>query len=583
MRTPLTPGSVTVGVDGSPGSDAAVLWAAAYAVAHRRPLTIVHGAGAPVVTDFVTDLDEARKELRILGRRVTDHALGLAQKAGPGLGIDVHLELSDPRSLLTEAAAGAHLLVLGSRGRGAVLSLLLGSVSVALAAHAPCPVAVVRPAERDGNAPVVVGIDGTADSASALTFAFELASVERRPLEVVHAAGEAAWLFPTPESAAPAMVEEVAADWQLLLAESVAGYAEKFPDVAFSQQGRAGLGRRRTGRGLRERLDRRGRRPGPKRVHQAAARLGEPVSRGARALHHRGGPGFDVMTTTTRLSQSECRDLLVGGVVGRVAMATPVGPRIVPVNYSVHGDAIVFRTAPYSELSTYGWDNELAFEVDQLDFDKHQGWSVVAIGRAHVVDDPEEVQRIRREREPRPWATGRATSTSRCPGASSPASASATTGRVSRRCRCAALCDAVGMPPLTDVGPRLPADARSLLDAVVAISSDLDLHSVLDRIVVSACQMTGARYGALGVLGNSGGPGRLRDVRPHRRAARGDRRPAPRQGHPRPADRGAASAAAPAPAGRTPRPTASRPGTRRWRRSSACRCGSGGRCSATST
>src|SRR6478735_6088846 len=60
------------------------------------------------------------------------------------------------------------------------------------------------------------------------------------------------------------------------------------------------------------------------------------------------------------------------------------------------------------------------------------------------------------------------------------------------------------MPPLSDVGPTLPADARSLLDAVVAISSDLDLHSVLDRIVVSACQMTGARYGALGVLGNSG-------------------------------------------------------------------------------
>ena len=60
------------------------------------------------------------------------------------------------------------------------------------------------------------------------------------------------------------------------------------------------------------------------------------------------------------------------------------------------------------------------------------------------------------------------------------------------------------MPPLSDVGPTLPADARSLLDAVVAISSDLDLHSVLERIVVSACRMTGARYGALGVLGNSG-------------------------------------------------------------------------------
>ena len=52
--------------------------------------------------------------------------------------------------------------------------------------------------------------------------------------------------------------------------------------------------------------------------------------------------------------------------------------------------------------------------------------------------------------------------------------------------------------------PDLPEDSRALLDAVVAISSDLDLHSMLERLVVSACRMTGARYGALGVLGNHG-------------------------------------------------------------------------------
>jgi signal transduction histidine kinase len=61
------------------------------------------------------------------------------------------------------------------------------------------------------------------------------------------------------------------------------------------------------------------------------------------------------------------------------------------------------------------------------------------------------------------------------------------------------------MPPTPEPGPDLPEDARALLDAVVAISSDLDLHSVLDRIVVSACRMTGAQYGALGVLGSTGG------------------------------------------------------------------------------
>jgi nucleotide-binding universal stress UspA family protein len=229
----VAPGSVMVGVDGSVGSDTAVVWAATYAAAHRRPLTIVHGVGSPVVTDFDIDLDEARKELCTAGRRVADHALSLAQEAGPSVTVDVQVEPCEPRSLLADAATGAHLLVLGSRGHGTALSLLLGSVSVALAAHAPCPVVVVRATAIDGQAPIVVGIDGTADSAGALTFAFELASEQQRPVEIVHAAGEA-WLFPAPDPVGPTRVEEITSDWQLLMAESVAGYAEKFPDVTFS-------------------------------------------------------------------------------------------------------------------------------------------------------------------------------------------------------------------------------------------------------------------------------------------------------------------------------------------------------------
>src|SRR3954449_12400804 len=59
--------------------------------------------------------------------------------------------------------------------------------------------------------------------------------------------------------------------------------------------------------------------------------------------------------------------------------------------------------------------------------------------------------------------------------------------------------------PATTQDLDLPRDAQALLDAVVAISSDLDMHSVLDRIVASACELTGAQYGALGVLDNAGG------------------------------------------------------------------------------
>ncbi len=113
------------------------------------------------------------------------------------------------------------------------------------------------------------------------------------------------------------------------------------------------------------------------------------------------------MNVPVEMTLEECLDLLSGGIVGRVALSTPVGPRIVPVNYALDGrGGIVFRTSPYSELGTYGANAEVAFEVDHIDYDKHQGWSVVALGRAELVDDPEEVSKIRSSWDPQPWLQG---------------------------------------------------------------------------------------------------------------------------------------------------------------------------------
>jgi nitroimidazol reductase NimA-like FMN-containing flavoprotein (pyridoxamine 5'-phosphate oxidase superfamily) len=88
------------------------------------------------------------------------------------------------------------------------------------------------------------------------------------------------------------------------------------------------------------------------------------------------------------LPYATCRALLAGGVVGRVALATPAGPRIFPVNYSAVDEAVVFRTAPYSVLGTYAWRSALAFEVDHLDYGYQRGWSVVATGHGQRVEDP---------------------------------------------------------------------------------------------------------------------------------------------------------------------------------------------------
>lgn len=113
------------------------------------------------------------------------------------------------------------------------------------------------------------------------------------------------------------------------------------------------------------------------------------------------------MTEPRELTVEQCQQLLRGGVVGRVAMCSPMGPRILPLNYAMHDGAIIFRTTPYSELGTYGWNSDLAFEIDELDYELHQGWSVVAIGRAELIEDPDELRSIRESWDPSPWAGGR--------------------------------------------------------------------------------------------------------------------------------------------------------------------------------
>lgn len=106
------------------------------------------------------------------------------------------------------------------------------------------------------------------------------------------------------------------------------------------------------------------------------------------------------------LTHEECERLLRSGVGGRIALSSPDGPHIVPVNYSVVDDAIVVRTSPYSTLGTYGRDSMLAFEVDQFDHERQRGWSVVARGRGEVVTNADDLDHIRATWEPRPWAAG---------------------------------------------------------------------------------------------------------------------------------------------------------------------------------
>jgi nitroimidazol reductase NimA-like FMN-containing flavoprotein (pyridoxamine 5'-phosphate oxidase superfamily) len=113
------------------------------------------------------------------------------------------------------------------------------------------------------------------------------------------------------------------------------------------------------------------------------------------------------MSAPRELNPLECAQFIESGGIGRLAMCTPTGPQIYPVNFMVDGPAIVFRTAPHSALGSLGPGTDVAFEVDHLNWSTRQGWSVIIKGRAHIVEDPAEVDRLRElGREPHPWAGG---------------------------------------------------------------------------------------------------------------------------------------------------------------------------------
>jgi nucleotide-binding universal stress UspA family protein len=96
-------------------------------------------------------------------------------------------EVGEPADVLLAAARSAALIVVGNRGRGAFSSVMLGSVSQAVAAHAPCPVVVVRGRVVPSTGPVVVGVDDSPTGRAALDAAFRQAAARGCLLQAVRA------------------------------------------------------------------------------------------------------------------------------------------------------------------------------------------------------------------------------------------------------------------------------------------------------------------------------------------------------------------------------------------------------------
>ncbi|MFC3999085.1 universal stress protein [Nocardiopsis sediminis] len=175
------PGEVVVGIDGSETGLAALDWAAQEAVDRGVSLRILHALSMPLIAVPLAAPVRMPETPEIVERAkgLLTHAVDRVTERWPDLSVRTQISTLAAAQALLAAAKDAGLVVVGSRGLGAVGAIFLGSVSVRVSAHATCPTAVVPP---DGppsalrERPVIVGVDGSAASAVALGVALEEAA-----------------------------------------------------------------------------------------------------------------------------------------------------------------------------------------------------------------------------------------------------------------------------------------------------------------------------------------------------------------------------------------------------------------------
>lgn len=240
------PKVVVVGIDGSDQAFTAAQWALDSAARRNMPLEVIHSWSIPLppVGLGPTPVTLTDDNIREAAQSVLDDAVMQLQGAAPDVTIKGTLYPGTPTSSLLDAAERAFCLVVGSSGLDRVTQFILGSVTQQVVAHAQCPVAVVpsmplgEPGVEVGR--VVVGIDGSELSVDATRLAFEEASMRKAGLTLLHV-----WNAPGYDRAGVVvpdtfLLEEAHSDELRAMAETVAGLAEKYPDVQIERRLRQG-------------------------------------------------------------------------------------------------------------------------------------------------------------------------------------------------------------------------------------------------------------------------------------------------------------------------------------------------------
>ncbi|CAL9325872.1 universal stress protein [Streptomyces sp. SudanB182_2057] len=223
MNLPLV-----VGVDGSDSSLAAVDWAVDESARHGLPLRLLHASLWENYEVTRPSFSTVRHAEKVMADHIVASCVERARRRNPELRVSGEAVTEDAVSALLRVGPEAFALVTGSRGRGQVAGMLLGSVSLTVAAGAVCPVVVVRgegPGRRETAGRVVVGVGDAPGGAGAVRFAVREAELRGCALTAVRA-----WRSPSQEpvdhmliadDAARSREQRAAADLDAALREAV--------------------------------------------------------------------------------------------------------------------------------------------------------------------------------------------------------------------------------------------------------------------------------------------------------------------------------------------------------------------------
>ncbi|QCX27670.1 universal stress protein [Nocardioides jishulii] len=234
-------GPVVVGISDTEDSTEALDWASSWAAATGRPLRLVHARDNARGDSTFADARSDGTQVAESRRTLFDNAANRVLANHPDVSVTV-VESGDTSSVLLAQSQEASVLVVGSR-RGAVGWSPAGAIHRSVMRQADCPVVVVRdPPARSGLARrVVLGVDGTLVSRGAAEFAFYYASTFGLPVVVVHCSLER-WARGSAVLALLSRSDQhgPTAEERLLVAETIAGLADQYPDVEHRAAHRSG-------------------------------------------------------------------------------------------------------------------------------------------------------------------------------------------------------------------------------------------------------------------------------------------------------------------------------------------------------